>query len=91
MSNIIPYAINYYRQIKKKYGKERESAGPRSEVLKPLRLQRWWPINAKLYVNRQEGFIGTGLKKDEFVCDCSDIDDIIVIRKDGTLSHNKGG
>ena len=39
--------------------------------------------NAKLYVNRQEGFIGTGLKKDEFVCDCSDIDDIIVILRDG--------
>ena len=45
--------------------------------------------NAKLYVNRQEGFIGTGLKKDEYVCDCSDIDDIIVIRKDGTYLITK--
>jgi topoisomerase-4 subunit A len=45
--------------------------------------------NAKLYVNREEGFMGTGLKRDEFVCDCSDLDDILVIRKDGTLVVTK--
>jgi topoisomerase IV subunit A len=45
--------------------------------------------NAKLYVNRADGFIGYGLKKDEFVCDCSDLDDIIVIRKDGVCVVTK--
>ncbi len=45
--------------------------------------------NAKLYVNREEGFMGTGLKRDEYVCDCSDLDDILVIRKDGTLMVTK--
>ena len=45
--------------------------------------------NAKLYVNREEGFIGTSLKKDEFVADCSDIDDVIIFRKDGVVSVSK--
>jgi topoisomerase-4 subunit A len=45
--------------------------------------------NAKLYINYKEGFIGTGLKKDEFICDCSDIDDVIVIRKDGVYLITK--
>jgi topoisomerase-4 subunit A len=83
LSNLIPYAINYYRQIKKKYGKNAER---RTEIrsFETIEASKVVAANAKLYVNRQEGFIGTGLKKDEFVCDCSDIDDIIVIRKDGT-------
>ncbi|HUW91582.1 MAG TPA: DNA gyrase/topoisomerase IV subunit A, partial [Bacteroidales bacterium] len=83
LSNIIPYAINYYRQIKKKYGKNIER---RTEIrnFETIEATKVVADNAKLFVQRQEGFIGTGLKKDEFVCDCSDIDDIIVIRKDGT-------
>ncbi len=88
LANIIPYAINYYRQIKKKYGKDRER---RTEIrsFETIEATKVVAANAKLYVNRQEGFIGTGLKKDEFVCDCSDIDDIIVIRKDGTYLITK--
>ena len=45
--------------------------------------------NEKLYINREEGFIGTALKKDEFICECSDIDDVIVFRKDGTYYVTK--
>lgn len=82
LSNIIPFTINYFRQIKKKYGKGRER---KTEIRSFDTIQATKVIasNAKLYINYKEGFIGTGLKKDEFVCDCSDIDDVIVIRKDG--------
>ncbi len=88
LGNIIPYTINYYRQIKKKYGKNVER---RTEIrsFETIEASKVVAVNAKLYVNRQEGFIGTGLRKDEYVCDCSDIDDIIVIRKDGTYLINK--
>ena len=88
LANIIPYAINYYRQIKKKYGKGRDR---RTEIrsFETIEASKVVAANAKLYVNRQEGFIGTGLKKDEYICDCSDIDDIIVIRKDGSYLITK--
>lgn len=88
LANIIPYTINYYRQIKKKYGKGRDR---RTEIrnFETIEATKVVAANAKLYVNRQEGFIGTGLRKDEYVCDCSDIDDIIVIRKDGTYLITK--
>ncbi len=82
LNNLIPFAINYFRQIKKKYGKGRER---KTEIrsFDTIQAAKVVANNAKLYINYKEGFIGTGLKKDEFVCDCSDIDDIIVIRKDG--------
>ncbi len=82
LSHIIPFAINYFRQIKKKYGKGKER---KTEIrsFDTIEATKVVANNAKLYINYKEGFIGTGLKKDEFVCDCSDIDDIIVIRKDG--------
>jgi topoisomerase-4 subunit A len=82
LKNIIAYSINYFRQIKKKYGKNRER---KSEIrsFDTIEASKVVANNAKLYINYKEGFIGTGLRKDEFVCDCSDIDDIIVIRKDG--------
>ena len=88
LANIIPYAINYYRQIKKKYGKGRDR---RTEIrsFETIEASKVVAANAKLYVNRQEGFIGTGLKKDEYICDCSDIDDVIVIRKDGSYLITK--
>ncbi|MBE0676537.1 MAG: DNA gyrase/topoisomerase IV subunit A [Bacteroidales bacterium] len=83
LRNIIPFAINYFRQIRKKYGagKERKTEIRSFDTIQASKVVA---NNARLYVNRKEGFIGTGLKKDEFVCDCSDIDDIIVFRKDGT-------
>jgi topoisomerase-4 subunit A len=82
LKNLIPYAINYFKQIKKKYGKGRER---KTELrsFDTIEATKVVANNAKLYVNYKEGFIGTGLKKDEFICDCSDIDDVIVIRKDG--------
>ena len=82
LMNIIPFAINYFRQIKKKYGKGRER---KTELrsFDTIEATKVVANNAKLYINYKEGFIGTGLRKDEFICDCSDIDDVIVIRKDG--------
>ncbi|MDT8401889.1 MAG: DNA gyrase/topoisomerase IV subunit A [Bacteroidales bacterium] len=83
LANIIPYTINYFRQIKKKYSKGRER---KTEIksFDQIEATKVAANNAKLYMNRDEGFIGTSLKKDEYVCDCSDIDDIIVFLKDGT-------
>ncbi len=88
LKNIIPYTVNYFKQIKKKYGKGRER---KTEIrnFDTIQAAKVVANNAKLYANFKEGFIGTGLKKDEFVCDCSDIDDIIVIRKDGVFLITK--
>jgi topoisomerase-4 subunit A len=82
LRNIVPFAINYFRQIKKKYGKGKER---KTEIrsFDTIEATKVVANNAKLYINYKEGFIGTGLKKDEFISDCSDIDDVIVIRKDG--------
>jgi len=82
LKNLIPFTINYFRQIKKKYGKGKER---RTEIknFDTIQAAKVVASNARLYINYKEGFIGTGLKKDEFVCECSDLDDIIVIRKDG--------
>jgi topoisomerase IV subunit A len=88
LNNIIPFAINYFRQIKKKYGKGRER---KTELrsFDTIEATKVVANNAKLYINYKEGFIGTGLKKDEFICDCSDIDDVIIIRKDGVYLITK--
>jgi topoisomerase IV subunit A len=88
LRNIIPYAINYFKQIKKKYGKGKER---KTELrsFDTIEATKVVANNAKLYINYKEGFIGTGLKKDEFICDCSDIDDVIVIRKDGVYLITK--
>jgi topoisomerase-4 subunit A len=88
LNNIIPFAVTYFRQIKKKYGKGRER---KTEIrsFDTIEATKVVANNARLYVNYKEGFIGTGLKKDEFVCECSDIDDILVIRKDGSYQITK--
>jgi topoisomerase-4 subunit A len=88
LRNIIPFTINYFKQIKKKYGKGRER---KTEIrsFDTIEATKVVANNAKLYVNFKEGFIGTGLKKDELVCDCSDIDDIVIIRKDGVYMITK--
>ncbi len=82
LRNIIPFTINHFRQIKKKYskGKERKTEIRSFDMIQATKVVA---SNARLFINYKEGFIGTGLKKDEFVCECSDIDDILVIRKDG--------
>ena len=84
LAHLIDFSIEYFRQIRKKYGKNRDR---RTEIrsFDTIEAAKVAAANEKLYVNRDEGFAGTGLKKDEFVCDCSDIDDIIVFRDDGTF------
>lgn len=82
------YAISYYDNLLKKYGKGRE----RKTEIRPFETIQATTVaiaNAKLYVNYKEGFIGTGLKKDEFAFDCSDLDNIIVFKKDGTMVVTK--
>jgi topoisomerase-4 subunit A len=88
LKNLIPYAITWFRQIKKKYGKGRER---KTEIrsFDTIQAAKVVANNARLYANFKEGFIGTGLKKDEFVCECSDIDDIVIIRKDGVYLITK--
>ncbi|MBE0654363.1 MAG: DNA gyrase/topoisomerase IV subunit A [Bacteroidales bacterium] len=88
LDNIVDYTINYYRQIKKKYGKGRER---KTEIrnFENIEATKVVVANEKLYVNRMEGFYGTGLKKDEYICECSDIDEIITFRKNGTFVVNK--
>ncbi|MBN2212760.1 MAG: DNA gyrase/topoisomerase IV subunit A [Bacteroidales bacterium] len=83
IKNIVPYTIKYFTRIKEKYGKGRER---KTEIrsFDTIEATKVVVANEKLYVNRAEGFIGTSLKKDELVCDCSDIDDVIVIRRDGS-------
>ena len=88
IEHIIPYAIAYYQNIKAKYGKGRERL---TEIrsFENIEATKVVAANEKLYINREEGFVGTALKKDEFICECSDIDDIIVFRKDGTYYVTK--
>lgn len=88
LDNLIEYAIEYFRNIKRKYGKGRDR---KTELRNFDNIEAVMvaAANQKLYVNRKEGFTGTSLKKDEFVCDCSDIDDIIVFREDGTFIVTK--
>ena len=84
LEHLTEYAIAYFENLLAKHGKGRER---RTEIAAFDTIQASAVVanNAKLYVNRAEGFIGTGLKKDEFVQDCSDIDDIIVFRRDGVM------
>jgi topoisomerase-4 subunit A len=88
LNNLIPFAINYFKQIKKKFGKGRER---KTEIrsFDTIEATKVVANNAKLYINYKEGFIGTSLRKDEFICDCSDIDDVIIIRKDGAYLITK--
>ena len=82
LDNLIDYSIAYYQNLLDKYGKGKER---KTEITNfdTIAATVVAANNAKLYANRKDGFIGYGLKKDEFVSDCSDIDDIIVFRKDG--------
>jgi len=88
IEHLTDFAIAYYENILKKYGKGKERQ-TEIKIFDTIQATKVAIANAKLYVNYKEGFIGTGLKKDEFVCDCSDIDDIIVFRKDGTMIITK--
>ncbi|WP_407484206.1 DNA gyrase/topoisomerase IV subunit A [Elizabethkingia meningoseptica] len=88
LANLIAYAIDYYQNIQKKYGKNKER---RTElrIFDTIDATKVAVANEKFYANFDEGFIGTSLKKDEFLFECSDIDDIIIFRKDGTMLVTK--
>lgn len=82
LKHLTEYSIKYYENLLTKYGKGRER---KTEIraFDTIEATVVAANNAKLYVNKADGFVGYGLKKDEFVCDCSDLDDVIVIRRDG--------
>ena len=88
IANIIPFTIEWYERLRAKYGKGRER---RTEIrnFENIVASKVVIANEKLYVDRIEGFIGTSLKKAEYICDCSDMDDVIVFRKDGTYIVSK--
>lgn len=88
LENLVDFAINYYSDLLKKFGKGKER---RTEIrnFEEINTKVVAVANEKLYANKSEGFVGTGIKKEEYICDCSDIDDIIVFRKDGTYSISK--
>ncbi len=88
LDNIIDYAVDYFKNLKKKYGanKKRKTEIRTFENIVATKVV---VANQKLFVNRDEGFAGYGMKKDEFVADCSDIDDIIVFTSDGTMMVSK--
>jgi len=88
LANLIDFAIDYFKSLKSKYGKGRERKSE-IRVFDDIEATKVIIRNTKLYVNREEGFVGTSLKRDEYVTDCSDIDDIIVFTKDGKMMITK--
>ncbi|HVZ57201.1 MAG TPA: DNA gyrase/topoisomerase IV subunit A [Chitinophagaceae bacterium] len=84
LNHLVDFAVAYYENLLKKYGKGRERKTEIREF-EVIEARQVAITNTKLYVNREEGFIGTGLKKDEYVCDCSDLDDIIAFTKRGIM------
>lgn len=84
LGHLTEYAIAYYEDLLKKFGKGRERK-TEIKLFDTIQAQQVAIANTKIYVNRSEGFIGTGLKKDEFVDDCSDLDDIIAFTKSGIM------
>ncbi|MCG2418644.1 DNA gyrase/topoisomerase IV subunit A [Aequorivita sp. F47161] len=88
LEHLIEYAIDYFKRLKKDYGEGKER---KTEIrtFEDIEATKVVIRNTKLYVNRAEGFVGTSLKRDEYVTDCSDIDDIIVFTEDGTMMVTK--
>jgi topoisomerase-4 subunit A len=88
LSTLIEYSINYFKRLKKEYGggKERKTE---IRIFDDIEATKVVIRNTKLYVNREEGFVGTSLRRDEYVTDCSDIDDIIVFTNDGKMMVTK--
>src|SRR5690606_18753266 len=90
LEHLVDFTIAYFEDLLKKYGKGRER---KTEVkgFEQIEVKHVAANNAKLYVNRAEGFFGTGLKKDELVGECSDIDDIIAITRSGKMMISRLG
>ncbi len=88
LDHLIDYTIAYYQRIRDKYGKGRERK-TEMRFFEKIEASVVVAANKKLYVDREEGFVGWGLKKDEFLVDCSDIDDVIVFRRNGVMMVSK--
>ena len=88
LEHIIDFAIAFFIKLKEKYGKGRERQ-TELRIFDDIEATKVILRNTKLYVNREEGFFGTGLKKDEYVADCSEIDDVIVFLRDGSMLISK--
>jgi topoisomerase IV subunit A len=88
LEHIIDYTINFFQTLKDKYGKgkERQTELRSFDTIEATKVVL---RNTKLFVNREEGFLGTGLKKDQYVADCSDIDDVIIFLRDGKMMITK--
>ena len=84
LDNLIDFAIDYFAQLKKDYGKGKERKSE-IRIFDDVDAKKVVVRNTKLYVNRAEGFVGTSLKRDEYVCDCADIDDLIVFTRSGKM------
>lgn len=88
LDNLTDFAISWFETLKKKYG----GRYPRRTVLRSfdnIEAANVAEANEKLYINREEGFVGTALKKDEYLCTCSELDDIIIFYKDGRYKVSK--
>jgi topoisomerase-4 subunit A len=88
LEHLIDFAISYFTRLKEKYGKGRERQ-TELRIFDDIEATKVVLRNTKLYVNREEGFVGTSLKKDEYVTDCSDIDDVIIFLRDGKMMITK--
>ena len=90
LNNLTDYAISYFKNLKAVYGKEKQRK-TEIRIFDDVDAKKVVVKNSKLYVNREEGFIGTSIRKDEFVEECSDIDDIIVFTEEGNMMVVKVG
>ena len=88
LANLIEYSIAYFTRLKKEYGAGRERK-TEIRIFDDVDATKVVIRNTKLFVNREEGFVGTSLRRDEYVCDCSDIDDVIVFTNDGKMMITK--
>ncbi len=88
LAHLIEFAIDYFKNLKEKYGKGRERQ-TEIRLFEDIQATKVVLRNIKLYVNKDEGFVGTSLKKDEYVGECSDIDDVIVFLRDGQMMITK--
>ena len=88
LEHLIEYSIDYFKRLKKEYGAGKERKAE-IRLFEDIEATKVVIRNTKLYVNRKEGFVGTSLKRDEYVTECSDIDDIIVFTEDGVMMVTK--
>lgn len=88
LQQLVPFTIDFFKRLKETYGKNKKRL-TEIRTFDDIEASKVVIRNLKLYVNKEEGFIGTSLKKDEYVCDCSDIDDVIVFTQEGKMIITK--